>query len=86
MEPHTGDRAVNDDLAEVADVEVNRVEEEEVLHKGAERINGIKDSRYIHEKLREYRPQILHVSEKDEQSGKDQTHTNIKQKQGNDRD
>ena len=42
VEPHAGDRAVDDDLAEVADVEVDGVKEEEILYRRTEAIDRIK--------------------------------------------
>ena len=67
-------------------MEVDGVEEEEVLRHRRKGVNGIKDGGHIHEKLREHRPQILHVPEKDKQGGENQPHANIEQQQRGNRD
>ena len=67
-------------------MEVDGVEEEEVPRHRRKGVNGIKDGGHIHQKLREHRPQILHVPKKDKQGRKNQPHPNVKKHQRKDGD
>ena len=66
-------------------MKVNGVEEEEVPRHRRKGVNGIKDGGHIHQKLREHRPEVLHIPEKDEQRREDQPYSDIKQEQRQDR-
>lgn len=67
-------------------MKVDGVEEEEIPRHRRKGVNGIEDGGHIHQKLREHRPQILHVPEKDKQGGENQPHANIEQQQRDNRD
>ena len=86
MKPHTRNRVFQHNLAEIADVKVDGVEEEEIPRHRRKGVNGIEDGGHIHQKLREHRPQILHVPEKDKQGGENQPHADVKKHQRKDGD
>lgn len=71
MEPDGRDGCFNDDLAEVADEEVDRVEEEQILYKGVVVVDGVEDGGHIHQELGEDGPEVLDVTEEDKEGRKD---------------
>lgn len=81
MKPYSWDSGLNYDLAEVADEQVNRIEQEQVLHFRAVTVNGVEDSRHVHQKLGKDRPEILDIPEKHEQRRQHQSNPDIKQHQ-----
>ena len=83
VELQRGDLIVDDHKAEVLDVNVNRIAEEKALHHGGQDVNGIKDGRHIHQKHGEHAPKVLHISEEDEQRGKDKSDAQIEYNERN---
>jgi len=81
VEPHSGNGGLDDDLAEVADEQVYRVEQKQVLHQGAVAVDVVENGGHVHQKLGKDRPQVLNVPEKDEQSRQDQSNANVEQHQ-----
>lgn len=81
MKPDRRDGGLNDDFAEIADEQVHRVEQEQVLRHGAVAVNAVKDGGHIHQQLGKDRPQVLDVPEEDKQRRQDQPHADVKQHQ-----
>lgn len=81
VEPHRGYGGLDDDLAEVADEQVHRVEEEQMLRHRGVAVDGIENCRHIHQKLGEHAPQVLDIPEKDKQRREDQPHADVEQHQ-----
>lgn len=81
MEPKGGYSGLNDDLSEVADKKVHRVQKEGILNQWAVAVNGVENGRHIHQQLGEYAPKILNVPEEHIQRRQDQPHADIKTNQ-----
>lgn len=81
MEPDRRHGGLNDNLPEIPDEQVDRVEQEGTLHRIAVSVNGVKDGGQVHEKLGEHTPEVLNVPEKYKQCRQDQTHTDVEQHQ-----
>lgn len=81
MEPKGGYSGLNDDLSEVADKKVHRVQKEGILNQRAIAVNGVENGRHIHQQLGEYAPKILNVPEEHIQRRQDQPHADIKTNQ-----
>ena len=84
VEPEGGHRGLDNDLAEIADEQVDRVQEEEALHFVAVPVDGVEDGGHVHQQLGEDRPQILNVPEEDKQGRQDQAHADVEQHQTGD--
>lgn len=69
MEPYRGDGPVDDDLPEITDEQVDRVQQKKVLHHGIISVYVIEDGGQIAQELRENGPQVLDIPEKDEKGG-----------------
>ena len=85
MEPDCRDCRFNDNLSEIADKQIDRVEQEQALHVVAVAVNGIENGGHVHQQHGKYRPQILDIPEKDEQRGQNQSYTDVEQHQAGDR-
>lgn len=77
MEPKGGYSSLNDDLSEVADKKVHRVQKEGILNQWAVAVNGVENGRHIHQQLGEYAPKILNVPEEHIQRRQDQPHADV---------
>ena len=84
METRLRDIVFNYNLAEIADEQVDRVQEEEALHFVAVPVDGVEDGGHVHQQLGEDRPQILNVPEEDKQGRQDQAHADVEQHQTGD--
>ena len=84
VEPEGGHRGLDDDLAEIADEQVDRVQEEEALGRVAVPVDGVEDGGHVHQQLGEDRPQVLNVPEEDKQGRQDQAHADVEQHQTGD--
>lgn len=78
MEPKGGYSGLNDDLSEVADKKVHRVQKEGILNQRAIAVNGVENGGHIHQQLGEYTPKILNVPEEHIQRRQDQPHADVK--------
>ena len=81
VKPDGGDGGLNDDLSEIADKEVHRVQQEEIAHHGRVVIDGVEDGGHVHQQLGEHAPQVLDIPEEDEQGGEDEPHPDVEQHQ-----
>ena len=79
VEPDRGDGGLDDDLPEVPDEEVDRVQKEEVPHHGGIVVDGVEDGGHIHQQLGEHAPEVLDIPEEDEQGGEDEAHPDVEQ-------
>ena len=84
MEPDGGDGGLNDDLSEVADEQVQRIQKEEALDRVAVTVNGVENGGHVHEQLGKDAPQVLDVPEKDEHGGENEPHPHVEQHQAAD--
>lgn len=81
MEPDCGDGGLNDNLSEIADKQVHRVQKEQILRHGGIAINGVKNGRHIHQQLGKHRPQVLNIPEEDKHGREDKPYPDVKQDQ-----
>ena len=81
VEPYGGDRSVDDDLPEIADEQVDRVEQKQALDRIGVLVDGVKNRGHIHQKLGEHGPEVLDIPEKHEQRRQDQSHADVEQDQ-----
>ena len=72
-----GDASLKNGNSEIFDIHVYRVQIEELLYGFGISVHRIEDSRHVHKQHCENAPQVLYVSEKDEQSREDKTHADI---------
>lgn len=77
VKPQRGHGHIDDDLAEIADEQVHGVQEEQVLHVRGVAVDGVEDRRHIHQELREDAPEVLNITEEDEQRGEDEPHADV---------
>lgn len=77
MEPKGGYSGLNDDLSEVADKKVHRVQKEGILNQWAVAVNGVENGRHIHQQLGEHPPEVLNVAEEHVQGRQNQSHADI---------
>lgn len=77
MEPQGRYGGLNDDLAEISDKEIHRVQKKSMLNQRAVAINGIEDGGHVHQQLGKYTPEILNIPEEHVERGKDQTYTDV---------
>ena len=84
MEPHGGDGGIDDDLAEVADEQIDGVGQKQALHRVAVMVDGVENGGHIHQQLGEDAPQILDIPEEHEQRRQDQPHAYVEQRQTKD--
>ena len=81
MKPDRRDRRFDDDLAEIADEQIDRIDQEDILDLRTVAVNRIEDSGSIHQQHREYGPQILDIPEEHKKRRKDQAYAQIEQHQ-----
>lgn len=84
MKPGWGNAPVNDDLPEVADKEVDRIDVKQLLAQRRETVDGVEDGRQVHEQHGEHVIQVLDVPEEDEEGGEDHSHSDIKEDEAGD--
>lgn len=84
MELRCWDNAVDDDLSEIPDIEIDGVDQKQTLYPIGKGIDGIEDGRHPHDELGQNAPQVLHIAEKDEQRRQDQPHAQIEDHQTHD--
>lgn len=85
VEPDCGYCSFDDDFSEIADEKIDWIEEEEIADHGAVVVYGVEDGGHVHQQLGEHRPEVLDISEKDEEGGEDEAHPDVKQDQAADR-
>ena len=85
MEPHRRDRHIDDDLSEISDKQIDGIDQKQILHHGRISVDGIENGGHIGQKLHENCPEILDVTEKDKQCGKNQSHADVEKQQHKDR-
>ena len=81
VKPDGGDGSLDDNLPEVTDKEIHRIQEKQVPHHGGVIIDGVEDSGHVHQQLGENTPEILDIPEENEQGGEDQPHPDVEQNQ-----
>ena len=77
VEPQRGHGRLDDDLAEIADEEVYRVQQEQILRVRGIAVDGIENRRHVHQQLREDAPEVLDITEEDEQRREDEPHADV---------
>lgn len=81
VEPDGGDGGLDDDLPEVPDEQVHRIQQEQALGRVAIAVNGVENGGHVHQQLGKHCPQILDVPEKHEQRRQNQAHADVEQHQ-----
>lgn len=84
MEPDCGDRGLDDDLAEVTDEQIDRIDEKQALDRIVVLFNGVEDGGHVHQQLGEHGPQVLNVPKEHKQRRQDQPHADVEQYQQGD--
>ena len=79
MEPARGDHPVDDNLPEIADEQVHRIEEKEVLSLGAELIHRVEDGGEVHEQHGKHVVEVLGVPEEDKEGGEDHADADVEE-------
>ena len=77
MELRGWNHPVEYDLAEISNVQIDRVCQKQQLNFVAESFNGIKDCGHPHQELRDNPPEILHIPEEHEKRGEYHAHADI---------
>ena len=77
MELERGDVPIQHDLSEIADIEVQGVEQKQIPHHLTVTVNGVEDGGHPHDELGQNTPEVLHVSEKDKQRRQDQADAQV---------
>ena len=77
MEPQAGYCGLKDNLPEIADKEVHRVQQEGILNQRAVVVNGIEDGRHVHQQLGEHTPEILNIPEEHIQGRQNQSQADV---------
>ena len=54
MKPDGGNGGLDDNLPEVADEQIYRVQKEQTLHRVTVLVDGVEDGRHVHEQLGEH--------------------------------
>jgi len=65
-------------------VQIDRIQQEQALHRVGVLVDGVKDGGQVHQQLGEHAPQVLDVPEEHEQGGENQPHPDVEQQQGAD--
>ena len=84
MKPNGGNSGVNDNLSEIADKEINRIEQKQALRGVTVVVDCVEDGRHIHQELSKDRPEVLNITEEDEQCRENQANANVEQHQTSD--
>ena len=85
VEAYRRNDTIQNNLSEIADEKIDRIQKKQVLCYNWISVNRIEDCRKIHQKLGEYRPKILQIPEKDIHCRQNHAHANIKNQQKQDR-
>ena len=72
-----GESTVYHHDSKIPDIHVHGVYVEKALYFRRKIINGIEDCGHIHKKRRKNSPQILHITEKNKKSRKNESHSEI---------
>ena len=79
MEPAAGDDSINDDLAEIPDKQVHRVEEKEILGGLGVAVDVVEDGGHVHQQHGKHVVEVLGVPEEDKEGGEDHADADVEE-------
>ena len=81
VEPDRRNGGLNDDLTEVPNEQIHRVQKKQIPYHGFISVDGVEDSGHIHQEHGEHAPEVLNVPEEDKKGREDQAYPDIEQHQ-----